>query len=297
MSLGISSRVQPTASLAAILAIGKPVAFEARALLRETLGFISTTIISPFSGLTANCTFEPPVSTPISRMIAIDAFLITWYSLSLKVWIGATVMLSPVCMPIGSRFSMEHTITTLSLLSRITSSSYSFQPNTDSSSITCPIKLASNPALDIFSSSSGLYATPPPVPPRVKLGRTIIGNPISSAMAATLTISVAMPLFGMRSPILSIALRKRFLSSAFFMDSMDAPIISTLNLSNTPILAVSTAVLSPVCPPRVGSSASGRSLSIIFATVSGVTGSMYVRSAVSGSVMIVAGLLLTSTTS
>ena len=64
------------ASFAAIFAIGKPVAFEASADERETRGFISITIIFPFSGFTANCIFEPPVSTPISRIIATAAFLI-----------------------------------------------------------------------------------------------------------------------------------------------------------------------------------------------------------------------------
>ena len=42
------------ASLAAIFAIGNPVALEASAELRDTRGFISITIISPFSGFTAN---------------------------------------------------------------------------------------------------------------------------------------------------------------------------------------------------------------------------------------------------
>ena len=68
MSFGISSRAYPTASLAAILAIGNPVAFEARADERETRGFISITTISPSAGFTANWTFEPPVSTPTSRI-------------------------------------------------------------------------------------------------------------------------------------------------------------------------------------------------------------------------------------
>ena len=76
MSLASSSRVYPTASFAAILAIGNPVAFEARADDLETLGFISTTTIRPSLGSTANWTFEPPVSTPISRNTEILAFLI-----------------------------------------------------------------------------------------------------------------------------------------------------------------------------------------------------------------------------
>src|SRR5690349_11873286 len=54
---------------------------------------------------------------------------------------GATVMLSPVCTPIGSRFSIGHTMTTLSLRSRITSSSYSFHPINDRSMSTWPTGL------------------------------------------------------------------------------------------------------------------------------------------------------------
>ena len=51
-----------------------------------------------------------------------------WYSTSLSVCAGATVIESPVCTPIGSTFSIEQMITQLSARSRITSSSYSFQP-------------------------------------------------------------------------------------------------------------------------------------------------------------------------
>ncbi len=42
-------------------------------------------------------------------------------------------MLSPVCMPMGSRFSMLHTMMQLSFESRMTSYSNSFQPMTLSS--------------------------------------------------------------------------------------------------------------------------------------------------------------------
>ena len=70
ISLRNSSKVKPTANFAATLAIGKPVALEAKAEERLTRGFISITIISPLAGLMANCTFEPPVSTPISRNTA-----------------------------------------------------------------------------------------------------------------------------------------------------------------------------------------------------------------------------------
>ena len=49
-----SSKVNPTANFAAILAIGNPVAFEARADDLETHGFISMMTISPFSGFIEN---------------------------------------------------------------------------------------------------------------------------------------------------------------------------------------------------------------------------------------------------
>ena len=42
----------------------------ARALERLTRGFISMTIIRPSFGSMANWMFEPPVSTPISRITA-----------------------------------------------------------------------------------------------------------------------------------------------------------------------------------------------------------------------------------
>src|ERR1700751_5356373 len=124
------------ASFAAILAIGNPVAFDARAEERETLGFISITTILPLSGLTANWMLDPPVSTPISRITANEASRIIWYSRSESVWVGATVIESPVWMPIGSRFSIEQITTQLSARSGITSISNSFHPRSDSSIIT-----------------------------------------------------------------------------------------------------------------------------------------------------------------
>jgi hypothetical protein len=54
---------------------------------------------------------DPPVSTPISRMTANEASRITWYSLSVSVIAGATVIESPVCTPIGSKFSIEQITT------------------------------------------------------------------------------------------------------------------------------------------------------------------------------------------
>ena len=167
MSLGISSRVYPTARRAAILAMGNPVAFDASALDRLTRGFISMITMSPLVGSRANCTFDPPVSTPTRRMQANDASRISWYSTSDSVWAGATVIESPVCTPIGSRFSIEQTITQLSARSRMTSSSYSFQPAIDRSMRISLIGLASSPAAARRRSSSAVVAMPVPRPPRM----------------------------------------------------------------------------------------------------------------------------------
>ncbi len=163
------------ATFAAIFAIGKPVALEARALDRETRGFISMTTTRPSKGFTANWMLQPPVSTPTDRMMPIERSRRCWYSRSVSVIAGATVIESPVWTPIGSRFSMEHTITTLSALSRMTSSSYSFQPMIDSSRSTSVVGLAARPAPAMRRRSSSSYAMPDPVPPMVKLGRTTIG--------------------------------------------------------------------------------------------------------------------------
>ena len=54
ISFGSSYKRYPTANLAAIFAIGNPVAFEASADDLLTLGFISIIIVRPSSGLTAN---------------------------------------------------------------------------------------------------------------------------------------------------------------------------------------------------------------------------------------------------
>ena len=80
------------------------------------------------------------------------------------------------------------------------------------------------------------------------------------------------------------------------MVSKSAPISSTLCLAKIPFSAKATAKFNAVCPPSVGRIASGFSFSIIFSTISGTKGSMYVASANSGSVIIVAGLEFTKTT-
>ncbi len=127
---------------------------------------------------------------------------------------GATVTESPVCTPIGSTFSIEHTITTLSLRSRITSSSNSPQPTTDSSISTCPIGDAAIPWLTTRSKASSSPAKPPPCPPRVNAGRTISGSPMSVSAERPSASEVAINDRGTRSPAARIVSRKRSRSSA-----------------------------------------------------------------------------------
>lgn len=208
--------------------MGNPVAFDASAELRLTRGFISMTTRRPSSGFTANCTFAPPVSTPMTRITARLASRMTWYSRSVSVIAGATVMLSPVCTPIGSRFSMEHTMQALSLRSRITSISNSFQPSTDSSISTSPTGLKASPFEQIASKSSGVRAMPPPAPPIVKPGRRITGHaPMSARIFRASSIERAEPERGTARPISAMAFLKSPRSSARWITSAVAPIIST----------------------------------------------------------------------
>ncbi len=125
------------------------------------------TTISPVVGRTANWMLLPPVSTPTRRMQANAASRISWYSTSESVCAGATVIESPVCTPIGSKFSIEQTTTQLSARSRMTSSSNSFQPAIDLSMRISLIGLASRPAAAMAENSSEVAAMPVPRPPRM----------------------------------------------------------------------------------------------------------------------------------
>ena len=78
---------------------------------------------------------QPP-SMPSARMILRAAERSIWWSSSDSVCDGATTMDSPVWMPIGSMFSMLQMVMQVSLASRITSYSNSFQPRMLSSTRT-----------------------------------------------------------------------------------------------------------------------------------------------------------------
>jgi len=98
-------------------------------------------------------------------------------------------------------------------------------------------------------------------------------------------------------PSLSMVSLKTMRSSPRSMASTPTPMTLTSNFPSTPSFESFEVMFRPFCPPRFGNTASGRSFSIILATVSAFRGSIYVISAISGSVIIVAGLEFTSTIS
>ncbi len=82
-------------------------------------------------------------------------------------------MLSPVWMPMGSKFSMLQTVTQLSARSRTTSYSISFQPSRYSSMRTWGA--AAKARRRASRSSRGEWAMPLPRPPRAKAARAMTG--------------------------------------------------------------------------------------------------------------------------
>ena len=198
---------------------------------------------------------------------------IRWYSRSVSVIAGATVTESPVWTPIGSTFSMEHTTTTLSRRSRISSSSYSFQPSTLDSMSTSWTGDAASPAPASLSKDDAVCAIPEPRPPIVNDGRITTGRPSSPTVSRTSSIVWHTRDSGTSPPARATISLNSCRSSPRRIASMFAPISSTPYLSSTPASCNATAVLSAVCPPNVASSASGFSRAITFSTKSGVIGS------------------------
>ncbi len=124
-----------------------------------------------------------------------------------------------MCTPIGSTFSIEQTITTLSLWSRITSSSNSPQPITDSSTSTWLIGEAASPSATRSRYSSSVKAVPPPSPPMVKPGRTMAGRPMSPSARSASLIDLTAALRGVRMPASCMVWRNTSRSSARRMAS------------------------------------------------------------------------------
>ncbi len=163
-------------------------------------------------------------------------------------------------------------ITTLSLLSRSNSSSYSFQPNTAFSTSTSCMGLAVSARFSASSNSSFLKTMPPPVPPNVNDGRSTNGKPISCANSFPSKNELAIFASQTGMPISIIHNRNFSRSSALSIALMSTPINSTPNFSQIPNSSTSLHKLSAVCPPMVGSTASiwfSSSICSMLSTVSG----------------------------
>ena len=83
-----------------------------------------------------------------------------------------------------------------------------------------------------------------------------------------------MSLRGTSIPRRCMVLLNSWRSSPRLMASTFTPITFTPYFSSTPSLASSEERLSPVCPPRFGSKASGLSFSMISVSVATLRGSM-----------------------
>ena len=203
-----------------------------------------------------------------------DAVLRRWWSLAESVRQGAHTILSPVWIPIASRFSMLQMIMQLSLWSLMTSYSYSFHPSTLSSIRTWWIREYANPLPQISLSSSSLYAIPPPVPPSVYAGLTRTGYlPMISTASNASSIEVHVLLIGTGSPIFSIVSLNSSLSSDIAIASGCVPRRWTLSLSNVPFSASSEQMFRAVCPPIPAMIPSTPSFSMILAMMSASMGS------------------------
>ena len=192
-------------------------------------------------------------------------------------------------------FSIEQTIIQLSLLSLITSISYSFQPISDSSTNTSFIGDKLNPFSIILRYSFLLFAVPPPDPPSVNEGLIITGKDnFFKTFIPSFILFITNPL-GVSKPIFFIDFLNNSLSSAFWITLLEAPIRLTLYFFRIFLFSSSMDRLRAVWPPIVERSASGFSFLIIFSIIDIFKGSIYVLSARSGSVIMVAGFELTKT--
>ena len=208
-----------------------------------------------------------------------EALRSRWCTGSGSVCTGATTMLSPVCTPRGSTFSMEQTAMQVPSASRITSYSISCQPTRQRSTITWPMGLARRPLRTRSQYSSSVTTIPPPVPPSVKAGRTIAGSPIcaSAVVAAASRAAGVSPstiaLGAVGCPIRSHIARKSSRSSAALIAVSGVPRRRIGCRSKTPASESATARLSAVCPPSPASRPSGFSNAMMRSITSTVSGS------------------------
>ena len=146
---------------------------------------------------------------------------------------GATVIESPVWIPIGSIFSIVQIITILLFLSLSNSNSYSFHPIKALSIRTSCIGDDSRPLVNKslnFSSSKTIDA---PVPPKVKEGLITSGKPKRCAISLPFKKDDALSA-GATGIFISLSRVLNFsLSSVISIASISTPIIFTLNLDQT----------------------------------------------------------------
>ena len=173
---------------------------------------------------------SPTISRWRTQLIEISCNIFTCSSVSEQV--GATTIDSPVCIPSGSKFSIEATVKQWSLASRITSNSISFHPFSDSSTRICGAKVNALPANSRKAASS--RQIPEPRPPKAYAERIITGNPMRRAAARASSIFSTAWLTGVFSSF-SLSLRtKRSRSSVFMIASTDVPNTSTPNSLSVP---------------------------------------------------------------
>ena len=102
----------------------------------------------------------------------------------------------------GSMYlSMPQITTQLPATSRMTSSSYSFHPAIDFSTRISPMGDASMPSAARRRKSMSLSEMPVPAPPRMKLGRMMMGQPMSWAMSSASSTECAKPDWGTARPM------------------------------------------------------------------------------------------------
>jgi len=159
----------------------KPVAFEAAPRARHARIHLDHNLRrSPDSLRTVHSIRR---SQRRSRAITLIApSLMRWYSRSLSVCAGATVIESPVCTPIGSKFQSSTRMIRLSARSRITSSHIPSSPaalfNQNFMYRDRSNPRARDPAIP------RIERNPPPEPPSVNDGRSTTGKPASSRSPA-----------------------------------------------------------------------------------------------------------------
>ena len=177
---------------------------------------------------------------------------------------GATVIESPVCTPMGSKFSMEQTTTQLSTRSRITSSSNSFHPAMDRSIRIWCTGLAARPSAATRANSARVVGRPRARPTQDETGPDHEGEADPLAQRHGLVEVRGEPRRGdVEADLLHGGLE--LVAVLGGGDGLARWRRSARRRSRRGRRARSRpkARFRPVCPPMVGNSASGRSRSTI----------------------------------